>query len=209
MTGRLPIEIAQPVAQHAVGKADLAAKSLKRGTAPALARIEGVGLALAYPLAMKPARATMVPNFDVEQFAKEAVKLTVVPPYFDVLQLAAEAAVLTIVPPSGANAKWTMLSERSVPVWSVLPSEIAGEPIDHRAAFILLHVDGVSQISQIVATSGIVREEVLSVIAHLVERGFMWLLDEVVEEHAPVSGIRELASSQFPEVSLEAIGANW
>ncbi len=148
------------------------------------------------------ARATVVPTFDVEEFAKEAVKLTVVPP------------------PSSTSPVWAWLNEETaVPKRSAI-TEIVGD-IDHRAAFLLLHVDGISTLSEIVTNSGVLRPDALSSLATLLNRGLIRLEDHAA---APPSGIRELASPKKPvskrpssrgpareddDFSLEAIAANW
>ena len=82
------------------------------------------------------------------------------------------------------------LKETSVPVRTTRTTERATSDVDHRAAFLLLHVDGVSTAGEIVQNSGIPPQEALGILEEMLCRGLI-----AVEEVAkPVSGIHELAT---------------
>ncbi len=140
------------------------------------------------------ARTTVVPTFNVHEFAQEAARLTV-------------------VPPSCERPTWGWLNETSVPVWNMPLCEIPSGEIDQRAAFLLLHIDGVSSLRDIVNNSGITREDALCIVADMLNNGFIWLQDDVggAAYAPPQSGIRELSSvdARYGDlVALEALAAN-
>ena len=124
---------------------------------------------------------TMVPTFDVELFAKEA-------------------ATMTLVPPSEDRPTWMWLNEAlkqtSVPVRTTRPNDPVTSEVDHRAAFLLLHVDGVSTAGEIVENSGLHPQEALGILAEMLGSGLISVEADVEQGGAkqPASGIHELGS---------------
>ena len=123
---------------------------------------------------------TMVPTFDVERFAQEA-------------------ATMTLVPPSADHPTWMWLNEAlkqtSVPVRTARPNDLSTSDVDHRAAFLLLHVDGVSTAGEIVENSGLHPQEALGILAEMLSCGLISVdadLEQGKAKH-PISGIQRLA----------------
>jgi len=63
----------------------------------------------------------------------------------------------------------------AVPSLAVAPSELARLALDHRAGFILSHVDGVSDIETILDVSAMPTEEALGILTDLASRGIITL----------------------------------
>jgi hypothetical protein len=143
------------------------------------------------------ARQTVTPSFDVEEFAKEAARLT-------------------IVPPSDERPVWSWLNETGVAVWRVPPSDVAPEHLNHRTAFLLLHIDGVSTIRELVKSSGIPRQSALGILAALIDQGYIAIRDDgaVAENDAapdcagPASGICAVGT-RIEGADLDDVDAFW
>ena len=163
---------------------------------------------------------TILPTFDIEKLASEAAVVTVVPPSngrpawawpaapatratvvpnFDVVRFAEEVAQVTVVPPPSDRPSWVWLNETSVPAWNLPANEIPAGELDLRAAFLLMHLDGVSTPRDIAQNSGIVLEETLSILTDALSRGFIRLQDNdstvpsspSFPPYGPPSGMRE------------------
>ena len=65
------------------------------------------------------------------------------------------------------------LTTQSVPVLAMAATQMRGMQLDHRAGFILSHVDGVSSVETILDVSGMQSDEVLLLLQALVDKGII------------------------------------
>lgn len=65
------------------------------------------------------------------------------------------------------------LTTQSVPVLAMTAAQMRGMPLDHRAGFILSHVDGVSSVETILDVSGMPGDEVLLLLQALLDKGII------------------------------------
>jgi hypothetical protein len=79
----------------------------------------------------------------------------------------------TVPPPSEDEAVTRELclatTTRAIPRMLVPYEEVAVLPIDHRAGFLLAHIDGVTTLAEIYALCGMPEEEALTIVAQLLE----------------------------------------
>ena len=127
------------------------------------------------PTDIPSARPTSVPDFDVS--------------------ILAEATALRYPSTRG------MPMDLSVPV-RLLREDYEGEGICHRAAFILLHVDGVSSIDEIACSAGLPIREVIETLFGLVSAGMVRLDGQATNEQScPQSGVQR--RPMFAELGFE------
>jgi hypothetical protein len=134
-------------------------------------------------------RPTLTPPFDPAEFARESEsKLRVSKPLpprepqagsatkirradpraeEDLVELAFEETERATRP----NA--TALTLQSVPLLAVAPDRMRGMQLDHRAGFILSHVDGVSDVETILDVSGMASDEALRILNDLAQKGII------------------------------------
>jgi hypothetical protein len=168
-------------------------KSSSVTVVPAFTLVESKSSAYEGPIS----RATIVPAFNLEQYARalgsaitvlgdlpalEAAfctpAVTLAPPADE---YASEDSAETVCPPCNPELDW-LLDE--TPTRSGQKGRAAS--LSHRAAFLLMHVDGVSTVREILEQCGLVREEALRALADLIHVG-----EIVFAAPAPRSEIRE------------------
>jgi hypothetical protein len=150
--------------------------------APSIARPT---IAIASPT-VSVARPTSIPRFDLADFAKEAAVLTEPPP---------RMTVSAVVP--------RLINMQTVPIVSASRHELAYHDLDNLSAFVLLHVDGVSNFDAIVGGCGIEGEDVIPILADLVARGIISIAPMATAANSFAPGRRAI-SPPPPPVNLKS-----
>lgn len=139
-------------------------------------------------------RPTLTPPFDPAAFARESesklrvsVPMPMDPKSSGTLRRAdplAHAAALPREEPVHFDENDRITSElplptsvrlttASVPVLAMSAAQMRGMQLDHRAGFILSHVDGVSSVETILDVSGMQGSEVLALLQELLDKGII------------------------------------
>jgi hypothetical protein len=141
-------------------------------------------------------RPTLTPPFDPEAFARESEsKLRISVPKLAEPASSAKVRradpVITTAPlareepmfgPADQHDRITSelplpplvrLTPASIPVLVMSATQMRGLQLDHRAGFVLSHVDGVSSVETILDISGMPSEEVLELLQGLLEKGII------------------------------------
>lgn len=137
-------------------------------------------------------RPTLTPPFDPEAFARESEsKLRVSRPASsgEPREIASSTKLRRADPRDEASfddlftddfdrstteieiPKPPALTLESVPVLAMDPTRIVGFKLDHRAGFVLSHVDGLSNVETILDVSGMSSEEALKILNELAQMG--------------------------------------
>ena len=84
-------------------------------------------------------------------------------------------------------------SHANLPLDLAVPARIAGadtSKLDHAAAFVLMHVDGISSIASIASTAGVPLPEVIGQFLAMLGQGIVAIADRPASEaRPPVSGV--------------------
>ena len=116
----------------------------------------------------EPPTSTVPPPFDPEEYARESESK---------LRAGARvpaderSGVLPVEESSGVRSVPILLAD--VPVLALPPAEVARLALDHRAGFVLSHVDGASSVENILDVSAMPHTETLEILAELVTRSII------------------------------------
>jgi hypothetical protein len=96
----------------------------------------------------------------------------------DLDSLSRSTATKTIQPPASMiRVASTLIDDACIPVRNLERARLNMIELDHRAAFLLLHVDGVSSFRDIIESSSIDAVEAKAMFADLVDRDVLSILD--------------------------------
>jgi len=136
-------------------------------------------------------RPTLMPPFDPAAFARESESKLRVAPQVEVVEN--ESSVVRRAEPLPAHEPFSgdpfeglsfddepMRETRPVPIvlmavptLAVSRAELGRLKLDHRAGFVLSHVDGVSDVESILDVSAMPQEETLNILAELAAQGII------------------------------------